>query len=368
MKKSSHADYTFMIYVGILIFFGLLVLSLASVAIGVERFDDPNHFLKRQIMFGLLPGIVAFLVCSKIPYQFWKKHAQTIFGFSVLALVLVLIPGIGASFGTGARSWINFGFFSVQPAELVKLGLIIFLAAYITQKGRNISDLKEGFLPVLGLGVVPIGLILLQPDLGTVSILFGILFAILFIGRAELLHLGGLLISGIAGFALMIAIAPYRAARFTTFLHPELDPQGIGYHINQAFLAIGSGGWFGLGMGHSRQKFAYLPEVHADSIFAIMAEEMGFIIAAAIIVFIVMIIFRGLRIAKAANDDFGRLLVAGICIWFAVQSFLNIGAIVGLLPLTGVPLPFISHGGTALMTAMAGVGIIINVSKSAVIK
>ena len=140
MKKSSHADYTFMIYVGILIFFGLLVLSLASVAIGVERFDDPNHFLKRQIMFGLLPGIVAFLVCSKIPYQFWKKHAQTIFGFSVLALVLVLIPGIGASFGTGARSWINFGFFSVQPAELVKLGLIIFLAAYITQKGRNISD------------------------------------------------------------------------------------------------------------------------------------------------------------------------------------------------------------------------------------
>lgn len=361
--KNSAADYKLLTYFAVLILFGLVVLSFASVAIGVERFDDPNYFLKRQLLFGVIPGFVAFIVMSKINYKKWKEYAFFIYLGTLILLSLVFIPGVGASFGTGAKSWISIAGFSIQPAEIAKLGLVIFLAAFITQKGRDLTNLKSGFLVTLAMGCIPIAMIALQPDIGTTSILFGMLFVILFIAGSQIKHLLALMAAGIAGFGAMIAIAPYRAARFMTFLHPELDPQGIGYHINQAFLAIGSGGWFGLGLGHSRQKFAYLPEVHADSIFAIISEEMGFIIAAGLILFIIAIAFRGFRIAKHAPDNFARLLVSGIMVWFVVQSFLNIGAMAGLLPLTGVPLPFISHGGSALMIAMGAVGIVINVSK-----
>jgi cell division protein FtsW len=185
----------------------------------------------------------------------------------------------------------------------------------------------------------------------------------LFVGRARLSHLVGLALIGASSLALMIAKAPYRFDRLTTFLHPELDPLGIGYHINQAFLAIGSGGWFGLGLGHSRQKFEYLPEVHADSIFAVVGEEMGFVFAAGLVILILLIAYRGFQLAKQTRDQFGGLLVAGIMIWFVFQSFLNIGAMAGILPLTGVPLPFVSHGGTALAVALAAVGLVVNVSK-----
>lgn len=362
-KKEGHgADYTLLMYFGILVVFGLIALSSASVAVGVEYFNDPNHFIKRQALYAGV-GLLAFLFTCKVPYTKWQAYARHIFFGTLLVLGLTLIPGIGATFDTGARSWIPILGFSFQPSEVAKLSLIIFLAAFMSEKGRELTDLKSGFLVSLGLGMAIIGLVLIQPDVGTASILFGILFALLFIGGAQLKHLGTLFILGFAGFATMIAIAPYRARRFMTFLHPELDPLGIGYHINQAFLAIGSGGMFGLGLGHSRQKFAYLPEVHADSIFAILAEEMGFIIAAGLVLFIVVIALRGLKVAKHAPDSFARILVAGIITWFLVQSFLNIGAMVGLLPLTGVPLPFVSHGGTALIVAMAAAGIVINVSR-----
>lgn len=188
----------------------------------------------------------------------------------------------------------------------------------------------------------------------------------LFFAEATYRHLGLLAVVGVIAFLVMIWAAPYRAERFMTFLHPELDPQGQGYHINQAFLAIGSGGLLGLGLGHSRQKFQYLPEVHADSIYAVMAEELGFFVAAGFVVLLLYICLRGLRIAKSAPDTFGRILMIGIIMWFMAQAFLNIGAMVGLLPLTGVPLPFVSHGGTALMVTLAGVGIMVNISKQTV--
>jgi cell division protein FtsW len=251
----------------------------------------------------------------------------------------------------------------VQPSELAKLGLIIFVSGYASLLGARLQQFQEGFAPLLVFALVPIGLVVLQPDIGTVSILFAILYGLLYLAGSRLSHMGMLAFAGVAALGIMVVIAPYRAARLTTFLHPELDPLGIGYHINQAVLAVGSGGMFGLGLGNSRQKFEYLPEVHADSIFAIVAEEMGFIIAAGVIVLITLIAIRGLRIAKHAPDDFGRFLVSGIVVWFVVQSYLNIGAIIGILPLTGVPLPLVSHGGTALLTMLAGFGIITNVSK-----
>lgn len=363
MKKEHTADYVLLTYFVVFLIFGLLMLTSASAPIGYSKFGDKYFFVKRQILIGVLPGLAAFFILAKINYNFLKRYAVTIFAGCIFLLLLVFVPGIGSTLGTNANSWIMIGSNSFQPAEFVKLGMIIFLAWYLAEKGRDLVDLKKGFLVALGLGLIPVAMVVLQPDVGTASILFAILFGILFIAGSKIEHILGLAVAGFAGFALMIAIAPYRAARLMTFLHPEMDPLGVGYHINQAFLAIGSGGLLGLGLGHSRQKFEYLPEVNADSIYAVIAEEMGFFIAVGLIVLLVLICIRGFRLAKNAPDLFSRLLVAGIIVWFMVQSFMNIGAMVGLLPLTGIPLPFVSHGGTALFIAMAGVGILVNVSK-----
>ncbi|HYE59997.1 MAG TPA: putative lipid II flippase FtsW [Candidatus Kapabacteria bacterium] len=361
--KGHRADYLLLLYFGILLLFGLMMLTSASTAIGKDRFGDSYFFIKRQILFGVLPGLVAFFICAKIPYYWLKKYSFLIFTGVIILLLLVFIPGIGTNFGKGANSWISLFGYSFQPSEFAKLGMIIFLAWYYTALGQKIRHFKDGFVPALLIGFLPILLVVLQPDVGTVSILFIILFGLLFLAEADIWHLSGLALLGVLALVILVLIAPYRAARVTTFLHPELDPQGQGYHINQAFLAIGSGGFFGQGFGHSRQKFQYLPEVHADSIFAVIAEEIGFFFTLALLILLLCIAYRGFMIAKHAPDNFGRLLVGGIMIWFMAQSLLNIGAMVGLLPITGVPLLFISHGGTALLVAMAAVGLVINVSK-----
>ena len=352
-------------YFIILIIFGLIMLTSASSVIGFDKFQDTYFFVKRQLVYGIAPGFFAFLFFAKLPYETLKPIGTWIFYISVALLVTLLIPGVGANLGTGASSWISIGAVSFQPAELAKLGTIFFLAAYLVKLGRGVHDFRHGFLVALGLGMIPIVLTILQPDVGTASILFVIVFGMLFAAGAKMSHLSGLMACAVIAFFILIFIAPYRAARFTTFLHPELDPQGIGYHINQAFLAVGSGGWLGQGLGGSKQKFQYLPEVHADSVFAIIAEEMGFIVTAGLIFLLLLIARRVLHVAGHAPDDFGRLLVVGIIIWLMAQSFFNIGAMLGLMPITGVPLPFISHGGTALALAMASVGVLVNVSKHA---
>ncbi|MBH41537.1 MAG: putative lipid II flippase FtsW [Candidatus Magasanikbacteria bacterium] len=362
-KKQKEIDYVLLSYFGVLLVFGLIMLASASAVIGYDRFGDQYFFIKRQLLYGAIPGVLAVFFLIKIPYTWIKKITWFIAIGSFALLVLVLIPGIGSSFNTGARSWITFGGFSFQPAELAKLGVVFFLATYLAKLGKSVTELKTGFLPALCLGLVPVGLVILQPDIGTASILFVLVFGLLFVSGAKRSHLGVLALLAVAAFFVLILIAPYRAARFTTFLHPELDPQGIGYHINQAYLAIGSGGWFGKGLGHSVQKFQYLPEVHADSIFAVMAEEMGFVVSLLLVVLLLAITIRCIRIAQAAPDNFGILIVSGIVIWFITQSFFNIGAMLGLMPITGVPLPFVSHGGTALVISLIGVGVVLNVSK-----
>jgi cell division protein FtsW len=359
------ADYRILAYFAIWLVFGLIILTSASAAIGQQNFGDNYFFVKRQILLGVLPGLVLFFFFAKFDFNLLKKWSAVFYGLMILLLLLVFIPGIGANFGTHASSWLNIFGFSFQPAEFAKLGLIVFVASLIASKGKDIEDFQFGFLPILFMGLIPILLVAVQPDIGTVAILFGILFGMMYVGRANLWHMVALFLCGVIALGAMVWIAPYRAARLSVFLHPGLDPQGIGYHINQAFLAIGSGGIFGRGLGHSLQKFQYLPEVAADSIFAVMAEEMGLVISLGLIVLLILIAGRGLKISKGASNDFGRVLSAGIIIWFLAQSFLNIGAMVGIMPLTGVPLPFMSHGGTALMIAMAGVGILINVSKQA---
>lgn len=361
--KEHSGDYILLAFFAGLLFFGLAMLTSASAPMGYDRFGDKYFFIKRQIFVGVLPGLVAFFILAKIRYELLKRYALTIFAFSLLLSIMVFIPGIGSDLNAGARSWIKLFGQSFQPSEFLKISMIIFLAGYLSDKGKDLLDFKKGFLMALGLGFIPIALVLLQPDVGTASVLFAILFGMLFMSGANIWHIVGLACSGIAGFALMIFIAPYRAARFMTFLHPELDQLGIGYHVNQAFLAIGSGGIFGLGFGHSLRKYEFLPQVNADSIFAVIAEEIGFVFTTAFIVLLLLICYRAFKIAKNAPDNFARLMVLGIIVWFISQSFMNIGAMVGLMPLTGLPLPFISHGGTALFVAMASVGIIINISR-----
>ncbi len=361
---SAHKpDYTLLGLFAVLICFGFIMLVSASSPLGYERFGDHYFFVKRQFFLGFLPGLLGFLFFSKIPYGFLKKLGTLLFYVSLILLIAVLVPGIGVEHGTFARSWLNIGSISFQPAEIMKLGLIFFLSAHLSKIGNGIENFSHGFLPTLAIGFFSIGLLILQPDIGTASILFTIIFGILFLAKAKISHLGGLLTVACLAFVIMILVAPYRAARITTFLHPERDPQGIGYHIQQASIAIGSGGVFGLGYGHSRQKFQYLPEVHADSIFAIIAEEMGFVVAGALIILFLLIFLRGFHLARSAPDDFGKYLVSGILIWFAVQACFNIFAMLGLMPITGVPLPFVSHGGTALAIALSAVGVLSNVSR-----
>ncbi len=362
-NKSLRSDYRFIVYLLSLIFFGLLILSSAGVAVGLRRFSDSYFFVKRQIYFGLIPGLIFFVLFWQINYNFFKKIAWLIYFFSLLLLLLVFIPGLGVSYGTGAKSWLNILGYSFQPAEIVKLGFIIFLAFYLDKIKHRLRNFKQGFLNVLFWSVWPLLLIILQPDIGTLAVFIVILISQLFLAGVKYSHLSLLLVVSLVLFIFMIIIAPYRAKRFMTFLHPELDPQGIGYHINQAYLAIGSGGLLGLGLGHSRQKFQYLPEVHGDSIFAIMAEELGFVVCVLFLFFLILFLRQGVIIAKRTDDYFARLLIGGIFAWFLGQSFLNIGAMVGLLPLTGLPLPFISHGGTALLTLLTGMGIVISISK-----
>ncbi len=362
-RAASAFDLPFLLITIGLLLFGLIMLSSASGPTGYENFGDSYYFLKHQVLFGLVPGVIGLIFFSKLPYQRLKQHAFHLLLATILLLLVVFIPGVG--FGT-SHSWIRFGgFFSIQPAEIVKLTFLMYLCAWLEKRGADVRQGTEGLAPFLIVLGVVLGLIALQPDIGTMTIIAMMSFAVYFVAGAPVTYLAGIGLSGLALLGLLIKLAPYRAARFTTFLHPELDPQGIGYHINQALLAVGSGGLFGLGYGLSRQKFAYLPEVVGDSIFAVVAEEMGFIIAAGVVALFVAFAWRGLKIARASHDSFGRYLVVGIVAWIVIQAFINIGSMTSVLPMTGVTLPFVSYGGTSLFVCLSAVGVVLSVSRQA---
>ena len=356
-------DYALIGAFGALLLLGLVNLTSAGTAIGFQVFNDSYYFIKHQLLYGFLPGLILLFIFSKINYQIWKKFILPLLFISIILLIIVFIPGVGAKYGT-AKSWINFGNFSFQPSELVKLTFLLYLATWLEKRGvHGVKDLYYGFLPfIFLLGIISV-LMLMQPDMGTLSVIIFMAITVFFASGAKMKHVFVMLLAGISAIYLLIIKSPYRAARLTTFLHPELDPQGIGYHINQAFLAVGSGGIWGRGFGYSRQKFQYLPEATGDSIFAIMAEELGFILCVIIIGLFVFFMIRGLKIAKYSPDQFGRLLATGIISWLIFQAFFNIASMIGLLPMTGIPLPFVSYGGTAMVVSMAAFGLLINISK-----
>ncbi|MBU1131292.1 putative lipid II flippase FtsW [Patescibacteria group bacterium] len=356
-------DYNFIITLGIIIFFGLLILSSASSIHAFQKFGDSYWFVKHQILNGVLPGLILFFFASQLDYRKWKKCAFWMLAATIGLLILVFIPGIGVSHDK-ARSWIALGPLSFQPAEVIKFTFLVYLATWLEQKGqKGLKDVQYGLMPFLfTLGTITF-LILAQPDLGTLLIVIALSVIVYFVAGAPWKHILGIMIIGFIIIFIAIQVAPYRLNRITAFFNPEVDPQGISYHSNQAKLAIGSGGIFGLGMGKSRQKFNYLPEVSGDSIFAVFAEELGLIFSLLLLYLFFNLASRGIKIARGSPDEFGKLLTIGAVGWITFQALVNIGAMVGLVPLTGLPLPFISSGGSAMAVAMFSCGVVVNISK-----
>ncbi|TES97253.1 putative lipid II flippase FtsW [Patescibacteria group bacterium] len=354
-------DYLLALAVFILVIFGLVMISSASVVGSYELFGHNNYYLKHQAV-SVVIGIIIWIIAFAIPFPVWRKLAYPLLFVTLLLLVGVFVPGVGYEYG-GAKRWIVLGPLFLQPAEICKLTIVIYLASWLAKKGKGVKDLIYGFVPfVITVGVIAF-LIMKQPDMSTMSIIAATALAIFFIAGASIpqmilgLSFGGMLIW------FLIKSAPYRLSRLMIFLNPGSQTEGAGYHVNQALLAIGSGGLLGLGFGHSRQKYNYLPEVSGDSIFAIVAEELGFLRSVFIVLLFAFIIYRGFKIAYNAPDPFSRLLAAGITTWISLQALVNIGSMVGLFPLTGIPLPFISYGGSSLIVTLAGIGILLGISR-----
>ncbi|WP_156290553.1 stage V sporulation protein E [Oceanobacillus salinisoli] len=344
----------------VLLIVGVVMVYSSSYVWSEYKFGDRFFYLKRQLLFAGV-GVIAMFFFMFIPYNTWKKYAKVILIVCFSLLILVLIPGIGLVRG-GAQSWIGVGAFSIQPSEFMKLGLIIFLANLLAVGQKYITSFRQGFLPCLLLVFTAFGLIMLQPDLGTGMVLVLTCMIMIFAAGARLSHFFGLAALGVLGLVGLIASAPYRINRITAFLNPWEDPLGDGFQIIQSLYAIGPGGLMGLGLGNSLQKYFYLPEPQNDFIFAIIGEELGFIGGTFVIVLFLLLLWRGIKVSLEAPDLFGRLLALGIVSMLAVQAMINISVVIGLIPVTGITLPFLSYGGSSLTLTLCSVGILLNIS------
>lgn len=350
-KKSWDSKLLFIIL--LLLSLGLIAVADASAPQAVNVFSDKYYFVKQQLVWGGV-GIVLLLIVSRIHYSFWERLATPLFWISACVLILVLIPGLGIS-ALGAQRRIELGFLSFQPSELTKLTLAIYLSR-VASKG------KGTLAYIVPLGVLGL-LIMLQPDLGTTLVTVGIGMAQIFYSGVNLLHIFGVGALGAVATVVLILTSPYRRDRFLTYLEQSQDPLGRDYHIRQILLALGSGGIIGAGLGQSRQKYLFLPEAATDSIFAIVAEEVGFIGSLVIIFIFAAFIYRGITIARGAPDKFSQILALGITAWIGGQAILNIAAMVALVPLTGIPLPFFSYGGSSLIMILMACGILLSISR-----
>ena len=360
-KQQAPTDYLLISVIIMLLIMGLVMVYSSSHIWAEYKYADQLFFIKRQLIFASL-GIICMLFIMNIPYHFWKKYSKFILLICFILLIIVKIPGIGIVRG-GAQSWIGVGAFSIQPSEFMKLGLIIFLASYLSTHQKYITSFKKGFLPTIGLVFLAFGLIMLQPDLGTGVVLVLTCGLMIFIAGARLLHFFGLSIIGLAGFVFLIVSAPYRIQRITAFLDPWEDPLGNGFQIIQSLYAIGPGGLMGIGLGKSLQKYFYLPEPQTDFIFAILGEELGFIGGMVVIGLFMILFWRGIKIALEAPDQFGRYMAFGIVAMITIQVMINISVVIGLIPVTGITLPFLSYGGSSLTLILCSVGILLNISR-----
>lgn len=350
----------------IILFFGLIIFG--SAALGVLSSNEIKFYsvVETQLIYALIGGALSLILGISIPYKFYEKYAYIIFGSALILTALVFVPGLSRYHG-GAHRWIDIGSFSLQPSEGLKLAFVIFIATWCNRYRSLFKDWKYGLLAYLaGLGLVSL-IMLSQPDFGTYLVMVVSSFAVYFIGGARKKQMYTLVLLGLIGFVTLIAVRPYMIERVKTFFNSSHDVRGSSWQLNQSLIAVGSGGAFGRGLGQSVQKYNYLPEPIGDSIFAVLSEELGFLGVIFIVILYGIVGIRGYVISTYAECQFGRLLSIGIVVIIISQAVINIGSMLGIIPLMGVPLPLISHGGTALMAALFELGVLLNISKTSII-
>ena len=360
MKKKI--DMPLFIAVLCLSLFGLVMIYSSSSIWSEYKFHDAFHYVKQQALF-LITGLILMIGFIKMDYQLLYKKANLILLICFILLILVLIPGIG-SVRNGSRSWFGIGSFGIQPSEFAKLGLIIFTSKYLSLSNKFLKSYKKGVFPILGIALLFFGLIMLQPDLGTGMVLMMSIIALLFVAGINMKFFYGAGLLGLVGIIVLILIAPYRMMRITSFINPWKDPLGTGFQMIQSLYAIGPGGLFGMGFLKSRQKHFYLPEPQTDFIFSIISEEFGFLGAILVCGLFAFILYRGICIALKANNTFTKYLAFGFVFQLIFQALMNLMVVVGLIPVTGVTLPFLSYGGSSLLISLMSIGILLNISKN----
>src|SRR3989338_5649367 len=360
--KEKKADKFFLIIIFLLITIGVLMFVSASLGILAKNEKTFFSVLFSQLILGLGLGLVGMYLCFKINYKFWRKYSFLIFLGAILLTASVFIPQLGWSHG-GAQRWIKLGFVSLQPVEILKFGFIIYFAAWLSWAKNRVQDFRFGILPFSILLAIIAIILFKQPDTKSFILITVTGISMLFISGVPLKYILGIAVGASCVLGSLIFFTPYLQERIKTFINPAVDPRGSSYQIQQSLIAFGSGGIFGRGLGQSIQKFSYLPEPQGDSIFAVLGEELGFVGAVGAIILYLLFALRGFRIANNSPDLFGRLLVTGIVILITAQTFMHIASITGVFPLTGVPLPFMSHGGTSLMINLMAMGIVLQISK-----
>lgn len=338
----------------------VMVLSASSVA-SIEDYGSPWYQFGRQALW-LGVGIVGFVVALRIDYRRWRSWTRYLLWVSLAMLVLVLVPGIGVVVN-GARRWLGFGPFTVQPSEFAKLALLLFAADLLARRANRVADPQQALRPVLAVFAMMAVLVMIQPNLGTTIILFVMTFVLLFVAGVPGRQLGLLGLAAAAAGVLFAIIEPYRMRRITAFLDPWSDPANVGYQNIQSAAAIANGGLVGTGVGQGRAKYGYLPEADTDFIFSVIGEELGFLGAMVLLVLFLALGAAAIRVAMRAPDRFGMLVASGIAAWFLFQAVVNIGAAVGVMPTTGVPLPFVSAGGSSLLISLFAAGILCNIAR-----
>jgi len=363
-KNKKHSDYILLTTIGVLLALGILILSSVSASFSYEKSGDTYYFLKHQLLFGLLPGLVLGYLAYRINLSFLKKWSPILLLFTFVLMIAVFLPVVGSKL-EGASRWLNLGFFSFQPSELLKLSFILYMASWLSSRTENKSqvDFNQTLQAFLAILVVIVILLFLQSNLSTLIVIAVVGVTMYLSLNTPLIHIPVIFALGAGALVLLIKIAPYRMNRFLVFLNPDLDPMGIGYQLKQSMIAVGSGGIAGVGLGMSAQKLGYLPQTISDSIFAVFAEETGFLGGLSLVLAFLFFVWRGLKTVKDTPDRFLKLTALGITVWIILQSFVNIGAMIGIVPLTGIPLPFISYGGSALAIEITAMGILLNISK-----
>lgn len=357
-------DYGLFALVAVLVVLGLIAVYSSSYALGYAQYGDPNFFIKRQALAALI-GLLGLVAAMNIDYRRLLRLSPLLMLGAVIGLVAALLPGVGVE-QNGAARWVAIGPLPpLQPSEFAKLAVLVYMAAWLATQGESLLSMTRGVVPFVTMVGLVAALIVVEPDLGTAVLLAAITGTLFFLAGARLAHVVALFGSGVVMFAVLVVGAGYRTDRILAFVSPESDPSGLGFQTLQMLLALGSGGVGGLGLGVSRQKFFYVPGSHTDGVLAILGEELGFIGMMVVLGLLALLLWRGLRIARRAADPFGSLLAAGVLAWIGFQTVINVGGITQRLPLTGIPLPFLSYGGSSLVMTLTAVGVLLSVSRYA---